>query len=285
MMPARPFVNADQLRGSTFIRHVEIHDTLDSTNNRAADLAHDAKVELPALVIARLQTAGRGRGNNTWWSADGALTFSVVIEPATVGISTANWPQLSLTTAVAICDGLELQIADCGLRIHENDPRPDIQSPQSSFPLAIKWPNDVMLDGAKVAGVLIESPSGSAPAKERLIIGIGINVNNSWQTAPRNFGPNGAALCDATKTQHDLQTVLVTALQALEERIRHLARGLAPLPDDWQRLCWLTEQSVEVHSGQRSVTGVCAGIDRDGALMVESANGIQRVHSGSVRVV
>jgi BirA family biotin operon repressor/biotin-[acetyl-CoA-carboxylase] ligase len=79
--------------------------------------------------------------------------------------------------------------------------------------------------------------------------------------------------------------VLVTALQALEERIRHLARGLAPLPDDWQRLCWLTEQSVEVHSGQRSVTGVCAGIDRDGALMVESANGIQRVHSGSVRVV
>jgi BirA family biotin operon repressor/biotin-[acetyl-CoA-carboxylase] ligase len=272
------FVEADAICAATFIRHVEDHDKLDSTNTRAAELARDSKIELPALIITRLQTAGRGRGDNKWWSADGALTFSVLLEPAAHGICAANWPQLSLATAVAICDALDQE-----LEIASINPQSAIRNPQSE--LAIKWPNDVLLDGAKVAGILIESPGGPAPSKDRLIIGIGINVNNSWQTAPRNIGPNGTALCDATGTRHDLQTVLIRTLQTLQERVSQLALGDARLPDAWQRLCWLTEQGVEVHTGQCAISGVCAGIDRDGALIVENVNGIHRVHSGTVRVV
>jgi len=95
------YLDADEIRASTFIRHVEIHETLGSTNDRAAELARDADIELPALVAARHQTAGRGRGSNTWWSDDGALTFSIILDPTAFGISAAKWPQLSLTTAVA----------------------------------------------------------------------------------------------------------------------------------------------------------------------------------------
>jgi hypothetical protein len=81
-MSGGPFLNAEQIRAATFIRHVELHESLDSTNNRALELARDERAELPALVVARRQTAGRGRGERTWWAAEGALTFSVFLEPS-----------------------------------------------------------------------------------------------------------------------------------------------------------------------------------------------------------
>jgi BirA family biotin operon repressor/biotin-[acetyl-CoA-carboxylase] ligase len=260
-----PFLDSDALRSATFVRYVEVHDTLGSTNDRANELAKDASISLPALITARHQTAGRGRGRNAWWASDGALTFSVVLEPIHLGIATTNWPQLSLATAVAVCDALQpaVPVANCG----------------------IKWPNDVFIDGSKACGILIESPCGGAPAKDRLIIGIGINVNYSWRTAPRAVGPRGTSLSDVTGTQHDLQTILVRVLQAIQERLNQLAAGDPQLPEAWQLRCWLTEQRVDVNAGDRWITGVCAGIDHDGALMVGDMNGIHRVHSGTVRVV
>jgi BirA family biotin operon repressor/biotin-[acetyl-CoA-carboxylase] ligase len=270
--------DAEAIRASTFVGHVEIHDTLGSTNERAAELARDSSIELPALVVARLQTAGKGRGRKRWWSADGALTFSLLVDQATIGVQPSSWPQLSLATAVAICDALRSELS-----ASENS-KSEIRNPKSDLRLGIKWPNDVILDGGKVCGILIESPGGAAPAKDRLIIGIGINVNNSWRTAPHSVGPNGTALCDVTGTCHPLQTILLEALMALQQRISQLADGDARLPDAWQRLCWLTEQGVDVHANGRWITGVCVGIDREGALLVENVNGLHRVRDGSVRV-
>jgi BirA family biotin operon repressor/biotin-[acetyl-CoA-carboxylase] ligase len=258
------FLDADQIRATTFVRHVEIHDTLGSTNDRAADLARDPDIELPALVVARRQTAGRGRGKNQWWSADGALTFSILLEPSTMRIRAANWPQLSLTTAVAICDALQRE------------------APDANF--AIKWPNDVMLDGGKVGGILIESPAGTSPAKDRVVIGVGINLNNSWRTAPRHVGPSGAALIDSTGRQHSFRSVLVGMLQSIDTRTAQLAAHDPQLPLAWQRLCWLTERGVEVHADGRSIEGVCVGIDGDGALQVADAFGIHPIYSGTVRL-
>jgi BirA family biotin operon repressor/biotin-[acetyl-CoA-carboxylase] ligase len=270
--------DAEQIRAGTFVRHVEIHETLESTNERAAELARDSTIKLPALVVARLQTAGKGRGRNHWWSADGALTFSLLLDQATTGVQSTSWPQLSLATAVAVCDSLsaELETAD--------NPQSEIRNPKSAFCLGIKWPNDVMLDGGKVCGILIESPGGAAPAKDRLIIGIGVNVNNSWRSAPRSVGPNGIALCDVTGASPDVQTVLIQTIKALQQRICQLVNGDSTLPDAWQCLCWLTEQGVDVHANGRWITGVCLGIDRDGALLVENVNGLHRVRDGSVRM-
>ena len=143
----------------------------------------------------------------------------------------------------------------------------------------------MFIDGSKVCGILIESPGGTAPAKDRLIIGVGINVNNSWRTAPHSIGPVGTALCDLTGTQHDLPKVLANTLRAMHKRYNQLAAGDAQLPTAWQERCWLTEQAVDVNAGDRWITGVCVGIDTNGALMVEDLNGVHRVHSGSVRVI
>jgi BirA family biotin operon repressor/biotin-[acetyl-CoA-carboxylase] ligase len=277
------FLDARQIRASTFVRHVEIHETLGSTNDRAAELARDPAVELPALVAARHQTAGRGRGKNTWWSTDGALTFSILLDPAAFQIGTANWPQLSLATAVAVCDALTLEL----------NPQSESRNPQSAR-LAIKWPNDVMLDGAKVCGILIESPGGAAPAKDRLIIGIGVNVNNAILGtsfaahgiaghAPKRL--NAVALCNVTGRRHDMQQLLCETLNAIQIRITELSSSDSQLPDVWRRRNWLADQTVEVQSNGRSIDGVCVGIDGNGMLLVEDSFGIHRISSGSVRVV
>jgi BirA family biotin operon repressor/biotin-[acetyl-CoA-carboxylase] ligase len=262
-----PSLAAEQLRAATFVRHIEFHDTLDSTNDRAAELAHDPLLETPALVVARRQTAGRGRGQHLWWAADGALTFSLVLEPARLEIDAADWPRLSLAAAVAVCDALTAEL---------------VSSERESI-IGIKWPNDVLLAERKVCGILLESPGGAAPAKDRLLIGIGINVNNSWQDAPHDVGQHGTALCDATGRQHNLETVLRNALIGLRSRLAQLAAGAPSLPATWRALCCLTNRAICVENAGRQTEGMCLGISDDGALLVASDRGTERVFSGSVR--
>jgi BirA family biotin operon repressor/biotin-[acetyl-CoA-carboxylase] ligase len=266
----------DAILAGSFIRHVEIHDELGSTNDRAAELASNVDLRLPALITAKVQMAGRGRGHHTWWSSSGSLTFSVIVHPATMGIPAADWPRLSLATGVAVCDALQLEL----------DEKQALIEPErrGAARVAIKWPNDVILDGAKVAGILIES-RGAGVAKDRLTIGIGINVNNSWRSAPRDAGPDGIALCDATFRNHDLQSILLRVLNALNLRLQQLAANDAGLPAAWSQLCWLTEQQVEVQNNREWIDGVCLGIAEDGALLVENVYGTHRIISGSVRAL
>lgn len=267
------FLDADEIRRETFVRHVEIHDALGSTNDRAAELARDPDIQLPALVAARQQTAGRGRGSNTWWSADGALTFSMVLAPADFGIGTANWPQLSLATGVAVCNALASEL----------NPHSEIRNPKSAG-LAIKWPNDIMLNDRKLCGILIESPGGVAPAKDRLVVGIGINVNNSLRAVPQELSSFASSLCDTSARQHSRQTVLIRVLNAFQRELIRLERHDPQLPLAWQDLCWLTQQSVSVQVGPRVVEGTCTGIADDGALLVQAGGVTERIYGGSLRL-
>jgi BirA family biotin operon repressor/biotin-[acetyl-CoA-carboxylase] ligase len=262
-MPS-PFLDAHELRTATFVRHVELHESLASTNDRAAQLARARTIELPALVAARLQSAGRGRGSTKWWSAEGALTFSVLLDSSAMGISMQDWPRLSLATAVAICDAIAAE------------------APQTSP--ALKWPNDVFINRGKVCGILIESPGG-AKAKNRLVIGVGINVNNSWRNAPASVGQRGTALCDVTASKHSLQSILGRSLQSMERRFEQLARNDADLPRAWQRLSWLTGQEIEVQTTDDRIIGTCVGISEEGALLIENANGTHDIRNGSVSVI
>src|SRR3990172_11878277 len=111
MRDTHSFLDADRLCATTFVRHVELHDSLPSTNDRAIELAASTELQTPALVAARVQTAGRGRGSNTWWSADGALTFSLILDTAGWGLTHPDWPRVSLTTAVAVCDALAKELS------------------------------------------------------------------------------------------------------------------------------------------------------------------------------
>jgi BirA family biotin operon repressor/biotin-[acetyl-CoA-carboxylase] ligase len=282
------FLHADGIRSATFVRCVEIHETLGSTNERALELLRDSDIDLPALVIARFQTAGKGRGRNSWWAAEGALTFSLVLDAATTGIVPANWPQLSLATAVAICDALTVCLAErigasplptghIGL---EGKPTHITALPR----LQIKWPNDVLLLGRKVSGILIESPSGSSLAKERLIMGIGINVNNSCHDAPGELSATGTALCDFRGERYELRDVLVRVLDALAKRIHQLRSGDKRLVRDWQSMNYLVDRRIVVQTEAREFDGKCEGIADDGALLLGTPSGPRRIYSGSIRL-
>ncbi len=269
------FVDSSRLRADGLARHVEVYDQLASTNDCAAELAREAAIPLPALVVARLQTAGRGRGRNTWWAADGALTFSLLIEPAALGIATARWPQVSLAVAAAVCEAVESQIDSA-------NPQSAIRNPQSR--LGVKWPNDVLIGDRKVCGILIESPGGPAPAKDRLVIGVGVNVNNSWASAPLTAGPCGTALCDVTGRQYDVETILLDVLAAISRRLAQLANDDPRLPGDWQRLNLLAGREISVATDGRTTAGTCVEIAADGALVVATPTGPRCLYSGSVDV-
>jgi BirA family biotin operon repressor/biotin-[acetyl-CoA-carboxylase] ligase len=172
---------------------------------------------------------------------------------------------------VAVCDAISPRL----------NPQSEIPNPQ--FRVGIKWPNDVLARGRKVCGILIESPGGAAPAKDRLVIGIGINVNNSWQRAPQDAGDDGVALTDLTGNEHDVTAVLKSVLAAIAVRIHQLRSGDPELTHSWQRLDLLAGMNVFVESAGRRIEGECREIADDGAILIATHFGQQRLYSGSVR--
>jgi BirA family biotin operon repressor/biotin-[acetyl-CoA-carboxylase] ligase len=177
-------------------------ESVGSTSDHAIRLSRDASLPTPALVVARQQTAGRGRGEHTWWSADGALTLSLVLGPDDHHLAERDWPKISLAMAVAVRDALAEVLPEAAV--------------------TTKWPNDVLIGEKKVAGILIESPGGGPPASTRLVIGIGVNVNNSFQNAPPELQETGTALCDIDGRKHDLETLLVGLIQSIERCLTNI---------------------------------------------------------------
>ena len=171
--------------------------------------AAEADVRLPLLIAADRQTAGRGRGTNRWWTGPGSLAFSLLMRnvgwdqrvQASAGppASVSGAPALaSLAAGLAVVDAIAPLVPGHQFGIH--------------------WPNDVMLDGRKLAGILIEAlPQG------RQVIGIGINTNNSAADAPAEVRSRVATLRDATGRTHDSAELLIFILNRLRERLVELA--------------------------------------------------------------
>ena len=249
-----------QITSATFVKHVEFHAEIGSTNDRALDLAvAEVSIDTPLLVWAQQQTAGRGRGANRWWAAEGALTFSLLLDTKSLELPQERWPQVSLTTGLAVCSALQelLPSAEIGL----------------------KWPNDVFLHGKKICGILVEIPPRQSG---KLVVGIGINVNNSLNAAPAELSATATALCDASHRKWDLVSVLIQVLTQLELHLRQLSNGDPELADRWHELCLLRGRLVQHVVGDRLTVGICQGVDRDGALLLQSEAGLARVLGGVI---
>jgi BirA family biotin operon repressor/biotin-[acetyl-CoA-carboxylase] ligase len=202
----------------------------------------------------------------------------MIIEPASWGIPTEAWPRLSLTTAVAVCDAIEAASKELGAA------RSTPCSPLPAY-CHIKWPNDVLIADRKVAGILIESPGGPSPAKDRVVVGVGINVNNSWNAAPRDAGQNGTALCDLTGGLQNIDAVLGAFIDAFDLRLRQLGSEDPELVQTWQQRSWLTGRQIAATREDGSLQGTCQGIAEDGALIIRTPTGVERVYSGSAQLL
>lgn len=266
------FDERERLVRESLVQRVDYHVELGSTNDRALELLAQNAVTGPTLVLAEHQRAGRGRGQNVWWSARGALTFTLIVQPHDFGLSTRDLPQMSLSTGLAICEA-----------IGQHAP---------TMSLGLKWPNDVHCNGRKLAGVLVEIPPqppqvampGEAP-NPWLVIGVGVNVGNTFRAAPDSLRSTATSLIDETGQDWELAPILLTTLQQLTDEFHALARASQDVLARWQERCVLQGHTISVTAAGQVVTGTCRGIDETGGLLIDTMAGTQHVIAGhAVRI-
>ena len=236
-------------------------DALDECDSTSSELLRRADRGAPAgmVIVADRQSAGRGRRGRTWLSAPAAsLTFSLLWRFTGPPGQLAG---LSLAVGVALARGLE-NLGANGIRL--------------------KWPNDVLLesdgDFAKLAGILIELASDRRGTQA--IIGIGLNLLPPTEELPQP----AAGLAQALAHLPDRHVVLASILVALAEVLESFAvDGFGGLKMEWQRRHAWQELAVQVlGEDAEPLVGVCLGADDDGALLLETAAGVQRILSGDV---
>jgi len=253
-------VDLERVVAESLVNDIDYHLELDSTNDRSLQLARQKGNQLnTTLVLAARQTVGRGRGENRWWSNAGALTFSLLMPNGSLSLPSVSLPQTSLLAALAVGNAIENSIR--------------------AEAAQLKWPNDVYLRGRKVCGILVEAISGSNGA---LVVGIGLNVNNSISDAPDELRAIATSLCDVAGGQLSSVELLITILQQFELHLNELREGKTQLQQQWQERCLLDGHTVHVDTPTGSLTGVCRGIDNYGALLLETDLSIERCLAGTV---
>jgi BirA family biotin operon repressor/biotin-[acetyl-CoA-carboxylase] ligase len=220
----------------------------DSTQQRARELAREGAEE-GTIVVAEAQTAGRGRLGRTWHSPPGAnLYCSILLRPA---LPPASVPQLALVAGLAVARAIET----LGLRP------------------TLKWPNDVLLDGRKVTGVLTEMEA-EVERVHVVVVGIGVNLNTTADQLPEYLRDKATSLAVALGRPVDRGAFTASLLSALEDDYRtFLHAGFARLREPYERRAALTGRQVRIAGAGSDLAGRVAGIDDDGALRLVDANG------------
>jgi len=221
-----------RLRTPIIGREIVVFDETGSTNDIVARLARDGARE-GLVVFAESQTRGRGRHGRVWVSPRGkGLWFSVLLRP--------SFPATRITIAAAVAVA----------RAVGHDAR-------------IKWPNDVMLAGQKLAGILTEPRAGAA------VLGIGINVNCDRTELP----DVATSLLVATGQRHDRLALAAAVLTQLDAEYRRAAADFGQVTDDWARRSTTLGRQLVVRLGARRIEGHAQALDGDGALLLRLDNG------------
>lgn len=236
-------------------------DELASTNVQAFELAHDGALH-GEVVIAESQTAGKGRRGRAWVSpAAKNLAMSVILRPE---IAPTRAPELTLVAAVALAETLR----------------------EAGAPAQIKWPNDVLLEGKKVAGILTEL-SADTERVHFVIVGIGVNLNASVTDFPEDV--RAIATSVSQHRQQPVPRALFTAalLTRLETWLDTWAEvGFEPVRAVWKSLSSVLGTEVLVRTDHTERRGVAEDIDATGALMLRLPDGsLERVLAGDVEQV
>jgi len=240
-------------------KHIQYFDRLDSSNREAMRQA-EAGAKEGTVIIAEQQSAGRGRLGRTWHTVDDALAFSIILRPP---LSPEQVPQLSLLTAVALQQALSQYCND----------------------IRIKWPNDLLIHGAKVSGILTEMRAEPGLV-HAVIVGIGINIKTPEQGWPE----------DILQTVTDLQShqpepisrlqCAASVLKSMDDcYATYLEQGFAPIRDAWWQAHAASGQKVRVHDGKTYIEGIAQALDDDGALLLSTSNGVQRIIAGELELL
>ncbi|HWV79822.1 MAG TPA: biotin--[acetyl-CoA-carboxylase] ligase [Hyphomicrobiaceae bacterium] len=240
---------------------VELLDEVGSTNEEANRRA-GAGERGPIWIATRRQTAGKGRSGRAWVEAsEGNVAATLLFVP---GTPPARLPELSLVSGVATFDAVADALSGCG-----------------AGPVELKWPNDVLINGAKVSGILIES--GNHGSDVVSLIGIGINVASVPPVTDR-----AVTSLAAQGSQHVAGAVLERLVQHMAHWLSIWQRpgGFDAIRQAWAERAIALGSTLEVKTQEGPVAGTFAGLDHDGALLLDLPTaGRRRFTFGDVSVL
>lgn len=256
-----PFNGVEVLSGlnTDFVaQEISFYDELVSTNITANELAVKGAVE-GAAVIADAQTGGKGRLGRNWLSPPGSnLYTSIILRPECAPLLA---PPLTLVFAVAAAEAIEAFV--------------------SKAP-SVKWPNDILIDSKKVAGILLEM-NADIDRVNHVVCGIGVNINSSPQNE-KGPGLNATSLSDISGAVVSRTAFARTLYSSVEKWYKvYLVDGFISVAEAWRGYFSAEGKPISIKALDRNVEGICMGIDETGALLVREASGrVSTVTSGDM---
>jgi BirA family biotin operon repressor/biotin-[acetyl-CoA-carboxylase] ligase len=229
---------------------VRWHASVPSTMDIAAALASEGAPH-GVVVAAEQQTAGRGRRGSTWVSPPGAgLYFSFVAKPSAASLSL-----LTLAAGVAVREGI---------------------AAASGLEAELKWPNDLLVGKRKLAGILAEGIGIGTP-EQAVIVGVGVNVQSA--AYPPDVAARATSIEGELGRAVDRDALLAAILDALSARLAALDQNAGDILQAWRTASPSAVGTRVEWDGHRGVT---SGIDEDGALLVKTASGVERIIAGEL---
>lgn len=236
---------------------VETHTLIDSTNDYLMRKLPN-QVTQGQVCIAEYQSAGRGRRGRQWISPFGSHLYLSYYHKLNDGFSAAMG--LSLVTALAISDAINALY--------------DVQ-------VQLKWPNDVYLDGVKLAGILIDL-EGQATGDCHSVIGIGVNLQMPEQAAEQITQP-WTDLQQYVGERIDRNELVVAIIVALNQRLKQQSeQGVESMLSDWHQHDLYLNQTVKIITGENEEFGICRGVNEQGALLLETNGQLKTLFGGEV---
>lgn len=234
-------------------------DSIDSTQTLAHQLALDG-AKHGTIVVANEQTKARGRVSRKWFSPkEKGIWMSIILRP---NILPYLAPQLTLLTATVLANILDKQ---CGVK------------PQ------IKWPNDILINGKKIAGILTEMQAEQDQVLY-IVVGMGININQTTDDLAMDIEEKATSLQIETDKQWEIVPIIQHILQVFEEKYDHyLHYGFHDVKLVWENYGFKMNEHLQIKTGKRVWEAIFRGIGEDGALLAEKADGtIEKIYSAEI---
>lgn len=212
------------------------------------------------VIVSEMQSAGKGRLGRHWESPKGTgIWFSVILEP---GVSLQETSQYSFVMAVAVAEAIRKV---------------------TGLPAELKWPNDILIDGKKVCGILLELVAELTQVQQ-LIVGIGVNANQEMTDFPEDVRKKATSLAVVSGETVKRTELLGTILEKIQENCILLEKkGFKEIRTKWMDLsCVIGKEVQVVKSGDVLLYGIAEGIDESGALLVQTESGTEHIIAGDV---
>jgi BirA family biotin operon repressor/biotin-[acetyl-CoA-carboxylase] ligase len=243
-----------------FFKKIKIltFEELNSSNSKAWDRIKSNEAQHGDVILAQFQNSGKGQGSNSWYSSSGKnLLLSIICKD--LNLSITKLPVFNMLVSLALHDTLRIFFE---ARTY------------------IKWPNDILIDDKKIAGILIETTLAGETIKNA-VIGIGININESQ--FPDELS-NAASIFTLTKSYQNTETILSILIENIDKRLSHLNYSFEEIQKDYEAVLYGLNLKKYFRSNNHQFEGSIAGVNEIGQLCISTSDGLKTFNHKEVSI-